>query len=335
MITFGIPSFNRVEYLEDLVSSIYKCDIKSFELLIVEDCSPQRVDIRKTVKTLINKYSSSTKPINYVENEINIGFDKNLKKIINEALGEHIIFIGNDDIVVPKEMTKYVNETFQNANACVFLRGYKTFDQLRSEVTSTKIVHQSRWAKKYDDMNTIYRFSGIISGFCVNKKFASEIVTDKFDGGLFYQIYLAFAAYDRASVYLSSSIPVLCRRDIAPEFGHSINETEFVAGNYNLKSRMHMAQAHLDIAEHLKANFDQNFIKLYKKAMSQNIAPHLITLQQNKLRDMTKMYLFLIKIGIGRNLRSLAIYFISIIFNQTRTAIILNRISNFFRMSTR
>lgn len=333
MITFGVPSYNRSEYLRDLVESIYRCQLSKFEILIVEDYSPERNLIRKEVEHLVKKYSTNEKNIRYIENHENLGFDKNLKEIIRSAAGDTIVFIGNDDIVDPIEMTKYIRQIEENDNVSVFLRGYKTFDSDIREITKTKIVNKSRIAKKLKDINIVYRFSGIISGYAVNKSFANMVETSNFDGGLFYQVYLSFSAYDISNVFLSSAIPVLCRRDISPDFGSSTNEKHFTSGNYTVKARIFMAKAHLDIGNHFKTKYNKDFLKKYKKAMSQNITPHLITLQNNKLKNMTKVYLYLLRNGIGWNMRSIAIYFVLIIFDKTTAAILLNRISNIMRLS--
>ncbi|MBU1182138.1 MAG: glycosyltransferase [Proteobacteria bacterium] len=333
MITFGIPSFNRDRYLEPLVESIYKCEIDEFEVLIVEDCSPEQEAIRNEVEKLIGKFSSEYKPIRYVENNLNLGFDKNLKKIISEASGSHIIFIGNDDIVNSGEMTKYVREILSNHDSSVFLRGYTTFDDVHGEVSFTQIVDKSRVANKYTDLNSVYRFSGIISGYAVNKKFADSMATDKFDGGLFYQLYLAFSAFTYSTVYLSSTVPVKCKRDVAPDFGSSQNEKNFVVGEYNLAARIEMVKTHLYIAEHFAPSHPPEFMKMYKRAMSANIAPHLITLQRCKYRNMAKMYLYLLKNGVGKNIRSLIIFIILVLFNKMRAAKILNYVSNMLHLS--
>ncbi len=333
MITFGIPSFNRAKYLEPLVESIYKCEIAEFEVLIVEDCSPDQVAIRNEVEKLTRKLSLENKPIRYFENKVNLGFDKNLKRIIHESSGSHIIFIGNDDIINAGEMSKYIREILSNLDSSVFLRGYTTFDDIQGEVSFTQIVNISRVANTHCDLNSVYRFSGIISGYAVNKKFAERMETNKFDGGLFYQLYLALSAFTCSTVYLSATVPVNCRRDVAPDFGSSKNEKNFVVGEYTLTARIEMANAHLKIGEHFASTLPSGFMKTFKHAMSVNITPHLITLQRCKYRNMTKMYFFLLKNGVGQNIRSLMIFIILVLFNKTRAAKILNNVSNLLHLS--
>ena len=334
MITFGIPSFNRARYLSPLVESIYASNLTEFEVLIIEDKSPEREQIRDEARNLKEKFDDGARTIRYIENHENKGYDKNLKEIINNARGGVIIFFGNDDLANPTELNVYAKEIKENPEADVFLRGYSTFDDVNGEVSSTRIVHSSRLANQENDLATLYRFSAIISGFGVRKIFAQRLELDIFDGGLYYQIYLVMAAFTHTGVYISATRPVCCRRDIPPEFGSSSNEPDFVSGSYKVAARKRMISSQLAIAEYFSPHHDASFMHDFRNAMSQNIAPHLSELQINKWRDMPVIYTYLISKGIGRNLRSLVIFAILLLFNKTQSARILNRISNTFKLST-
>jgi glycosyltransferase involved in cell wall biosynthesis len=334
MITFGIPSFNRARYLAPLVESIYASNLAEFEILIVEDDSPERAKIREVALSLKEKLDDGLHSIRYIENSNNKGYDKNLKEILRHAKGEVVVFVGNDDLANTQELATYVAEIEKNSDADVFLRGYSTFDDLNGTISKTQIIQNSRLADRRDDLPTVYRFSAIISGFGVRKNFAQRIETDKFDGGLFYQIYLSLAALTFSKVFISASLPVRCRRDIPPEFGSSSNEPGFVAGSYQVEARIRMVESQLAIAEYFAPHHGADFMRRYRQAMSQNIAPHLGELQRNKWRDMPRLYLYLIRNGIGCNLRSFVIFAVLLLFSKTQAARIFNRISNAFRLST-
>lgn len=334
MITFGIPSFNRARYLAPLVESIYATNLPAFEILIVEDNSPERSEIRDQTVSLKRRLDDGARVIRYLENKENKGYDKNLKEILRRAIGEVVIFIGNDDIANPKELITYVKEIEAHNEANVFLRGYSTFDDINGEISSTQIVEASRMADPSVDLDTIYRFSAIISGFAVRKSFAMKFEIDKFDGGLFYQIYLALGALTFSKVFVSATRPVRCRRDIPPEFGSSSNEPGFVKGSYRVEARIRMVESQLAIAEHFEQHHEGDFMRRYRRAMSKNIAPHLGELQSNKWRDMPRLYLYLVRQGIGRNCRSFVIFAVLLLFSKTQAARIFNYVSNTFKLST-
>ena len=334
MITFGIPSFNRVRYLAPLVESIYATNLSCFEILVVEDGSPEREIIGKKVLDLKNRLDDGARTIRYVENKQNHGYDKNLKEIIRHSTGNIVVFFGNDDLANPPDLVTYVSEIIDNPNADVYLRGYSTFDNLNGEVSSTQIVKSSRYADNTQDLATIYRFSAIISGFAVRKSFAQRVETDSFDGGLFYQMYLAIAALTFSKVFISKTRPVRCRRDIPPDFGSSSNEPGFVAGSYQIESRIFMVDTQLSIAQHFAPHHEVGFMRRYRRAMSQNIAPHLGELQTNKWKDIPIIYLHLLRKGVGRNFRSMVIVIVLMFFSKTQAARIFNYISNVLGLST-
>jgi abequosyltransferase len=333
MITFGIPSFNRARYLTPLIESIFATKLQEYEVLVVEDCSPERSQIRQEALRLQSALADARRSIRYVENTENKGYDKNLKEILDLAKGEVVIFIGNDDLVNPAELAAYAAEIDANPEADVFLRGYTTFDDREGEISSTKIVKRSRLADRADDLAVVYRFSAIISGFAVRKSFAQQLRTDQFDGGLFYQIYLAVGALTFSKLFISAALPVCCRRDIPPEFGSSANEPSFSAGTYKLGARKKMVESQLEIARHFAPHHNSNFMQKFRWAMSQNIAPQLGELQANKWRDMPRLYLYLLKNGIGFNARSVVIFLILLFFNKTQAARIFNRVSNALGLS--
>ena len=334
MITIGIPSFNRARYLAPLVESIYATHLVAFEILIVEDDSPERGQIRDVALSLKNRLDDGVRTIRYVENRQNKGYDKNLKEILRYAIGDVVVFVGNDDLANPQDFATYVAEIEAQPEADAFLRGYTTFDDLNGTISKTQIIQHSRLANRRNDLPTVYRFSAIISGFGVRKSFAQRIETEAFDGGLFYQIYLSLAALTFSKIFISSTLPVQCRRDIPPEFGSSANEPGFVAGSYQVEARIRMVESQLAIAECFAPHHGADFMQRYRQAMSQNIAPHLGELQRNKWRDMPRLYLYLIRNGIGRNLRSFVIFAVLLLFSKTKAARIFNRLSNTLGLST-
>ena len=78
LISICIPSYNRPESLKILLESI-DGDESNIEIVISEDSAPQR----KLVSQIVNKYIiESNYNVNYHENDQNLGYDGNLRKLI-------------------------------------------------------------------------------------------------------------------------------------------------------------------------------------------------------------------------------------------------------------
>ena len=80
-VSICIPSYNRPEELYRLLKSI-DCKAEGVEVLVCEDKAPKRDKVRAAVerfKTETDLY------VKYVENEVNCGYDRNLRECIKNA----------------------------------------------------------------------------------------------------------------------------------------------------------------------------------------------------------------------------------------------------------
>lgn len=103
-----IPTYKRL-YLEESVRSVVEQSYQYWELVVVDDCSPEQLE------TVITPYLSDNR-IHYYKNPQNIGA-KNLVKNWNQCLkychGDYVICIGDDDRLLPNcldELSKLIDE---------------------------------------------------------------------------------------------------------------------------------------------------------------------------------------------------------------------------------
>jgi len=89
-----IPAYNRAEFLPALLESIISQDNTSYEVIIAEDVSPERL----TISEIVNSYRQRL-DIKFILNDCNLGYDKNLQNLIANAEGIYILFMGNDDLL--------------------------------------------------------------------------------------------------------------------------------------------------------------------------------------------------------------------------------------------
>lgn len=100
LISICVTSYSRVNELIRLLNSIDTKKYRSMvEVVIAEDKSPKRDEIRKA----INDYKNNTNlVIRDYYNEKNLGYDRNLGNLIQLAHGDYIIFSSDDDTFIPK-----------------------------------------------------------------------------------------------------------------------------------------------------------------------------------------------------------------------------------------
>lgn len=91
-LSLCIPTFNRSDFLSDLLESLTFNSSKDFELVIVDNCSTDN-----TFETVCNFKKKLN--IQYFLNEKNMGVNYSVKKIVKNANGKYIWIIGDDEIL--------------------------------------------------------------------------------------------------------------------------------------------------------------------------------------------------------------------------------------------
>ena len=102
-LSICIPSHNRLKQLGELLTSI-DCSQTDIEIVICEDLAPKRLEVRAIANAFAQ---ASTYPSHYHENTINRGFHRNLRRLVECAGSEYIMFMGDDDMFVPGVVVQF------------------------------------------------------------------------------------------------------------------------------------------------------------------------------------------------------------------------------------
>jgi glycosyltransferase involved in cell wall biosynthesis len=98
-----IPAY-KAQYLSECIDSVLAQTYKNFELIIVNDASPQDLD------SIVSKYDDLR--IRYYKNEKNCGAEHvvdNWNKCLEYSTGDYIICMGDDDMLLPNCLEEYSN----------------------------------------------------------------------------------------------------------------------------------------------------------------------------------------------------------------------------------
>ncbi len=93
--SFVLPAY-KIDYLKDAIDSILAQSYQDFELVIVDDASPNNLE------SVVNQYDD--KRILFYKNEVNIGGGNlvlNWNKCIKYAKGDYVILASDDDLYSP------------------------------------------------------------------------------------------------------------------------------------------------------------------------------------------------------------------------------------------
>lgn len=316
-ISVCIPAYNRAQVLPDLLDTILAQDFDDFEIVICEDSSPQREQIAE----VISRYNIIRPGVmRYFENPENLGYDGNIRNLVEKSQGEYCLFMGNDDLMCEGALTAVANavETYQDVG--VVLRSYAAFDETPDNINQEFRYFDTEafFPAGAETISTIYRRSVVISGMVIHRDSALKYATSRFDGSLLYQLYLvASILCDKNAVFLPK-ILVLYRNGGIPDFGNSEKERgKFVPTAQTPDSSLHFMQGMLDIARYVEQSRD---VEIYRAILRDigNYSYPILAIQSGKSLGVFVSYCWgLARLGFWKN-KMFYLYFIALLFLGSR-----------------
>lgn len=274
-LSICIPSYNRPQQLGSLLASI-DCNPADIEIVICEDLAPRRLEVRAIATAFAETSAYLT---HYHENTNNRGFDGNLRRLVECAAGEYIMFMGDDDLFVPGALSRFIEFLKQNRDKPYVLRSYLTehpdgrTEYFRYLPKTTLLRHNEA------TVAWLFKRSVTICGFTISRAEALKYSTADLDGTLLYQVYLmAQVCLQQDSVYCD--IPVVhavqTYRLDTPMFGSSEAEkSRFTPGSVSHDNSINFTKAYFEVTAYLDKQHGTNLTKLVRIDLSKYSYPFL------------------------------------------------------------
>lgn len=130
LVSVVVAAYKAEQYIKYCLDSIYAQTYQNIELIVIDDCSPDRTyDVAlEWAKEHKNRFSRCE----VIKNEVNLGISKNFNKLVKSASGEYIKIFAGDDMLLPEAVETecmYLSETDDEivfAN-CVMVGGDSIF----------------------------------------------------------------------------------------------------------------------------------------------------------------------------------------------------------------
>ena len=148
LVSIAIPAF-KDKYLGVAIESILAQTFKNFELIIVNDASPN------SITEVVEKYNDSR--IKYFVNEQNIGGQDpvaNWNKCLSYAQGDYFALLCDDDIYEPTFLEKMLDLADSYPNCNVFKSGVSEINE-KKEIVNTYPESPS-WESCVDYIRAVY-----------------------------------------------------------------------------------------------------------------------------------------------------------------------------------
>lgn len=299
-ISVCIPAYNRSAVLPALLESVLTQDFDEFEVVINEDGSPERQLIREVVERYVSQYPDQ---IRYFENESNLGYDANLRSLIERARGEYCLFMGNDDLMCPGALRTISDAISRHPKIGVYLRSFSSFDDTPNNVVQTfkYFDREIFFPAGAGTISTFYKRSVVIPGVTIHREAALRFATNRFDGTLLYQIYLVANILAEWNGVFSPEIVTWYRNGGVPDFGNSSSEKgKFVPRTRTVESSISFMRGMLDIAQYVEA---ERHVIIYRPILRDlsNYSYPILSVQADKpVGEFFGYYVSLIRLGFGR-----------------------------------
>jgi hypothetical protein len=249
LITVCIPCYNRASVLPALLDSVLGQSFADYDVLIREDGSPERAAIAAAVHDYRQRHPGR---ITYIENEANLGYDGNIRALVDAARGEYCLFMGNDDLMCEGALATVADILSRHPGTGVVVRSYAAFDGTPDTLDQTfRYFPEERvFAPGADAVAVAFRRSVVIPGMVVRREDAQSVATDRFDGVLLYQLWLVGRIAAHRAVVFTPQILALYRNGGIPDFGNAEAERgKFVPAQHTPESSLHFMRGMVEIAE--------------------------------------------------------------------------------------
>lgn len=218
-ISICIPQYNRIEYLLKSLSVIEQQCYDNIEIVISDDCSSDH-----TIEAITNLSTHYKYPIVFDSNQINKGYDYNFRKSIAMSSGDYVLVLGNDDTLNGVEaISKLVNiiekNNYPDVGFCNMLEE-RTGNQLIKRAWGSSVIGSGA-----DIALNHYSCFSFVGGLIFKRSVFIQHNTDKYDGSVFVQIYLAVLMISKGYTLFSIDYPLVIKDILIDgKFRHSYRD---------------------------------------------------------------------------------------------------------------
>lgn len=296
-LSICIPSYNRPKELLRLLQSIDCRPEWNIEIVVCEDRAPKRLEVRQAVQ----KFEASTAyPVKYIENEINKGFDGNIRGFITCAEGEYILYMGDDDLFIPGKLDGYLQFLKDHRQLGYILRSYRNHYR-NGDVEYYRYYSETKFFDPGEQTYIeLFRKSVFISGFTFKRELAVGSLTDQFDATLLYQLYIqAEICLSHPSAYYNVPITEAYEGG-AFYFGSSDSEKgRYVPNQHTVSGEATFISGFFKITRFIDQKYNLHSTDKVLQDMSKYSFPLLALVRENGRKDLTAYYKELTKLGFA------------------------------------
>lgn len=184
-LSICITSYKRVKELRRCLDSIDSKSPEIVEVIVSEDCSPDREQIKAEVEDFakIAPYK-----VVFNTNENNLGYDRNLKKLATLASGEYVFYMSDDDCLFPNTLDSLLDALKENKPAMAYAPFWYGYDEAKE---AKRKHHGSEILERGEDVVSKRVYDSILfSGLTFKREYLLNIDGERFRNLNYIQVYM-------------------------------------------------------------------------------------------------------------------------------------------------
>ena len=219
LLSISIPTYNRAAYLEaslaQLRSELANEASGLVEIVVSDNASPDNTP------AVVAHAVQHGLAIRYIRNPENIGSDANIAQCFNQAKGQYVIIMGDDDLFVDGALADLLSHLQLKEYGMVCLKPYGFEADFRAELPISVPGHE-----EFQDPGSylvkVAHLVTLISACVINKSLLTGVDARTFCGGNLVQVHLCVMAALRAKNNLFiNNYQIAVKRNNSGGYDHS------------------------------------------------------------------------------------------------------------------
>jgi abequosyltransferase len=220
LLSVIIPTYNRPNDVAALLQSVLDQSFTDWECVVAEDCGPARDEVKRICHEFTQK---SAGRVRCELNPENLGYDAGVRRLVELARGEFLFVMGDDDFVAPGAFQVVADAIKRHPNLGVIRGTISCFHGTPDNVVQVSRYYPSETVFPAGQQAIVacYRRLVAMSGLVLHRDIAQRVATDRWDGSLFYQHWIAGNILVEKDAVFLPQVLAHFRQGGAPMFGHA------------------------------------------------------------------------------------------------------------------
>lgn len=260
-LSICITSYNRANELLRCLKSIDCKFPEKIEIIISEDCSPQR----RLVVEKVNQYKvDSPYDVHLNLNEFNLGYDGNLARLISLASGKYVLLMSDDDMFISGAIDRTM--AFLERHECALL-----FSPFRMGIELKRKYRKNYRMEPSIENAAKHIYDAILfSGLIFKREYVKNIPADRFAKLNYFQVFLFLSVLSKYVGYYLDVPLIDCIGDGENAYGISASNDKnpYLADRKSVFSNLEFHKGLIKVMQLFESDNNVSVVPIFSKEYS-------------------------------------------------------------------